>query len=222
MKHSQHIFHLFSFATRPVRSSVSLKPEERREQRSPYQHTLVPIALVCSIMSVSLSCANDQLAWPNPEKPVTQDPQIKKYETYFKGLNLPYMKPLGCSRTTPCQLVADFNDDGTEDLVGLYEYSGPKQRSNAWYLDLVIIYSTKDSAGPKHTIFTHVGRLDSKNQVLAKLETQEVGDMKLPLRTFKMQRPGINVMTKGQSPEAYFPTYYWNGKEFHAIVKAAD
>jgi len=189
---------------------------------APLCRTVLMLVMAFSAFSLSLACVSEQVARPESDKPTTQDPHVKKYQDYFKQLNLPYMEPLGCSKELPCRVVADFNDDGMVDLAGLYEYSGPKQRSNDWYLDLVIIYSTKDSAEPKHTIFTHVGRLDSKNQVLMKLETQGVGDMKLPLRTFKMQRPGINVMTKGQSPEAYFPTYYWDGKEFHAIVKAAD
>ena len=220
MKPFQYIFHLLSFATRPLRSRALLKkPEERREQQSPYWHTFLPLALICSLMNVLLACANDHVARPHPEEPVTQDPQIKKYKTYFRDLNLPYIEPLGCSKANPCQLVADFNDDGTKDLAKLYEYSGPGNRIGDNYVDLVILYSTEDGAQPTHQIFRHVGAIDKKDQVLIKLEKQDVGKMQLPLGTITLQRPAINVRRDGTT---YFPTYYWKGKRFASIDKSAD
>ena len=46
--------------------------------------------------------------------------------------------------------------------------------------------------------------------------------LELPLGTFTLTRPGINVRRDGQEPGTYFPTYYWNGKRFASIDKSAD
>ena len=147
---------------------------------------------------------------------------VKKYLNHFDRQSLPYLKPIGCSAKAPCSLTADFNDDGIIDFVGLYEYSGPTERIGANYVDLVILYSTKDSAQPTLQIFRYVGAIDKENQVLAKLEIQEAGEMQLPLGTITLKRPAINVRRDGQAPGTYFPTYYWTGTRFASIDKSDD
>ena len=185
------------------------------------------LILACSLASMLLSCANRQVvqadpAIPRTEVPASQEPLITHYKDYFKSLNLPYMEPLGCSQAKPCQLVADFNDDGIKDLASLYEYSGPTDRIEANYVDLVILYSTKGSAHPTHQIFRYAGGIDKRNHVLARLEKQEAGELTLPLGTIKLPRPAINVRRDDQELGTYFPTYYWTGRRFASIDKSAD
>ena len=186
-----------------------------KEESGPRWRSVQLLVIFCGTLSLLLSCANRVI-------PQSQDPQVQKYQAHFKELNLPYMEPLGCSQSRSCQLVADFNDDGTEDLARLIEYSGPTERIGANYVDLVILYSTKDSAQPTHQIFRYVGAIDKENQVLAKLERQEAGEMQLPLGTITLKRPAINVRRDNQEPGTYFPTYYWSGTRFVSIDKSDD
>ena len=184
--------------------------------------SLRPFVFSCCVASVSLSCSKGQVAELDPGTP-PRDPQLEKYEAYFKGLNLPYMEPLGCDQARTCRIAEDFNDDGTVDLAGLYEYSGPTSRVGNNYVDLVILYSSEDSDRPRHQIFRYVGAIDKDNRVRANLEKQERGEMMHPLGiVIRLNRPAINVLQDGQEPGTYFPTYYWNGKRFASIDKSTD
>lgn len=205
-------------ASKLCRNEISSSPADPAARGSIWR-SLRLFVFTCCVVSVSLSCAKGQVADPDSETP----PQLEKYEAYFKGLNLPYMKPLGCNEARTCQIAEDFNDDGTVDLAGLYEYSGPTSRLGNNYVDLVILYSSKDSDRPSHQIFRYVGAIDKDNQVRANLEKQERGEIKHPLGiVIKLNRPAINVRQDGQAPGTYFPTYYWTGERFASIDKSTD
>ena len=148
--------------------------------------------------------------------------QIKKYQEIFQQQNLPYLRPKGCSKTTPCCLAADFNGDGVIDFAGLYEYSGPKHRSEDTYLDLVFIYSTSGSSDTEQEIFSYVGKINSAGEPQVELKIQDVGSMQLPVGKIELKHPGVNVLTKGKPQSVYTPTFYWNGKNFYSISKADD
>ncbi len=181
---------------------------------------IIPIFCAALLLTSCATSSTNTLDTHHSDK--SNSVLAKQYLNYFDQQSLPYMKPIGCSAKAPCSLTADFNDDGIVDYVGLYEYSGPTERIGANYLDLVILYSTKDSAQPTHQIFRYVGAIDKKNQVLVKLERQEAGEMQLPLGTITLKRPAINVRRDGQAPGAYFPTYYWTGTRFVSIDKSDD
>ena len=156
-----------------------------------------------------------------------QDEVFKSYRNYFKRLDLTYIQPIGCIKDVKCNLIADFNGDGTKDYAGLYQYTGQKKRHDNLNVDLVVIYSTKK--GIEHEIFTHHGRIRANEDNLALyLEEQRAGDMRLfpgtfDPRKFNLKYPGINILKRKPSDSStYFPTYYWNGERFYAVVKADD
>lgn len=217
MKHPILVSRLLPSASKRFRREIpSSRAEPGRRSAWPSLRLFV---LTCCVMSVAMSCARDGATRPDPDKSVTQ---VEKYQAYFKGLSLPYMEPLGCNQDRSCQLAEDFNDDGTVDLAGLYEYSGSTSRIGDNYVDLVIIYSSAGSDQPTHQIFRYVGAIDRKSQVLVNLEKQEAGVIELTLGDFTLTRPAINVRRDDQAPGTYFPTYYWNGKRFASIDKSAD
>jgi hypothetical protein len=147
---------------------------------------------------------------------------LERYQAYFKKLGLPYVQPRGCSADAPCSVAADFNDDGVRDLAVLYEYSGDEPRYERWKLDLVIIYSQKDSSEPTHMVFSHLGQVDAETGSSSSLAIQEKGLMKIPSGEITLDRPGINVVYGQNTGVGQFPTLYWRGDRFYAIDKSDD
>ena len=148
--------------------------------------------------------------------------QIKKYQNHFKRQSLPYINPLGCNTEVACSLAADFNDDGAIDYVALYEYSGPKRRGSARYIDLVMLYSIPGSSEPGQQIFTRVGKIDDENRTGSRLDIQLPGELTLPIGSIELERNGVNLVPTDKPPNLYSPTFYWNGAEFYSIVKEGD
>lgn len=148
--------------------------------------------------------------------------QVKKHQKYFKQQSLPYIKPKGCSKASLCSLSADFNNDGSIDYVAIYEYAGSDNRTGDNYLDLVFIYSDKQSFKFKQQIFTRVGSIGGNNKALIKLEIQKKGTMKLPIGKVELDTIAVNVITKGKTANLYFPTFYWDGELFRSISKEDD
>lgn len=145
---------------------------------------------------------------------------VKAHQDYFEQQKLPYRPVQGCVVKNSCIISADFNNDNILDLAGLYEYTGPQHRYKNQYLDLVIIYSDEKYAETRHVIFSHVGKVDDKNNALAKLTTQKKGIMKVPSGDFDLKTPGINVVAFDQVENSHFPTFYWHETKFYSVLKA--
>ncbi|MCZ6709717.1 MAG: hypothetical protein O7B25_05085 [Gammaproteobacteria bacterium] len=150
------------------------------------------------------------------------DEIVERYRAYFESLDLSYVEPRGCSDDAPCSVTEDFNDDGVPDLAALYQYSGDNSRRNRWNLDLVIVYSQGASSEPTHMVFTHVGQVDAERGAAASLAIQEKGSMKIPSGEITLDRPGINIVSAGNTGADEYPTFYWRGETFYAIDKSDD
>lgn len=146
---------------------------------------------------------------------------LAKNREQFKAYNLPYRLPRGCDAALRCALSADFNADGVDDFAALYEYAGPIRRGGR-HLDLVILYSSSDSAQPRSVIFTHVGGLDGVYRTAVGLELQPPGRLELPTGSIRLERPAINLVDTARPDDPYLPTYYWLDDKFQSISKADD
>jgi hypothetical protein len=171
------------------------------------------------LIILGLVCSGSAFAADSDEK----NDNVQRYRAYFESLDLPYAEPRGCGNEVPCSVVGDFNDDGVEDMAALYEYSGGKARRAGWNLDLVVLFSQKDSSEPTHSIFSHIGQIDARSgKVSASLAVQEKGLMETPGGGFPLERSGINVFYGPNRGPGQYLTFYWRGESFHSIDKSDD
>lgn len=107
-----------------------------------------------------------------------------------------------------CYQVGDFDDDGSQDFLGIYEYTGSATRGNNWALQIVIL--TEDGGGNvQHVTFPYTGQLaDGSGDLLQHLSLQLAGDVDLMPRTITIPGPGVVSYQEGR-PDAIF--YYYNG-----------
>ena len=159
------------------------------------------------------------------------------YQPYFDALKLQYETPRGCSGasqhgstynndvgTANCALAADFNGDGNQDYAVLLEYIGGDLRFGNRYLDLVVLYFSKDKGEVRHSLFTHMGKVNDRGKIDTFLSIQPTGELELPSGIKRLDKPGINLLKtngKNDNPWAY-PTIYWSGEKFYSITKATD
>lgn len=183
---------------------------------------LKPVTMLGFVLAVT-GCVAPSETDPgmDPGDPAVSE-QVKKYQNHFKRQSLPYIDPLGCNADVTCSLAADLNDDGAIDYVALYEYSGSKRRGSSRYIDLVFVYSIPGSSEPGQQVFTHVGKIDDKNQTAISLEIQPPGVLILPLGNIELERNGVNLIPTDRPPNLYTPTFYWDGEKFFPIVKEGD
>lgn len=168
---------------------------------------LLILALLCSGNALAQQAAID----------------AERYDAYFKGLDLPYAAPRRCGADESCIVTGDFNDDGVDDVAGLYVYTGDGQRRADWNVDLVILHSQPDSAEPTHTVFLLVGQLDRDAVATgASLGVQNAGTLRTPAGEIPLERPGINVYFGANRGPGQYLTYYWRRGEFRAIDKSDD
>ena len=152
----------------------------------------------------------------------TLEERQDQHLSYFYKLGLPYAEPRGCGPEWPCSLVQDFNDDGKSDLAHLMEYKGAKHRGADRKLDLVIIYSQKESTELTHEIFSYVGKVNEITPASVYLGVQDKGPMKLPGGVFQLQYPGINIIPGNDDAKFGYHTIYWRGDRFYQIDKSMD
>jgi len=123
------------------------------------------------------------------------------------------------TRERECFQTGDFDGDGNDDFVGLYEYTGSKTRSGAWKLDLLLLY-TDASGETRHVLFPYAGRYSaSSGEVHHSLSMQPPGVFDLHPGSVTLDRPGF-VISRDGKPEVL---YYWTGSHFaHRIIHIDD
>ena len=108
-----------------------------------------------------------------------------------------------------CYQVGDFDDDGVDDFVGIFEYVGTDTRGGNWTLQTVIL--TEDSNGNvQHITFPYTGQLDSASNTQAQhLSYQPAGVVNLNPGMVTIDAPGVVSYRNGE-PKVLF--YYDNGE----------
>ena len=158
-------------------------------------------------------------AWSDPVKVAEQ------YRDFYDSLKLNYEVSRGCEDKT-CELSADFNGDGQDDYAALLEYVGGKFRHGNRYLDLVILYSSKEDGRARFNIVGNIGRVTDQGDVSTFLMLQPEGEILLPNGVKKLDKPGINLLrTNGKNEDPWsYPTVYWDNRKqnFYALTKAND
>jgi hypothetical protein len=108
-----------------------------------------------------------------------------------------------------CWVSEDFNNDGTDDFAGIFEYTGEKERVSGWQLDLVILYS--DAGQLQHFVFQYAGRISEEGgQLRQHLGLQAAGRIDLKPGSVTIDQPGI-VSYRDGLPAVI---YYWNKDRF--------
>ena len=107
-----------------------------------------------------------------------------------------------------CFQVGDFDNDGAEDFMGIYEYTGSATRSYNWELQLVIL--TEDSQGNvQHVTFPYTGQVaEGSDDMLQHLSMQPAGVVDLNPGSFTISEPGVVSYRNGEPKTIY---YFYNG-----------
>jgi len=116
-----------------------------------------------------------------------------------------------------CYQADDFDGDGKQDFVGVFDYVGNQTRGNNWDLQTVILY--EDAAGDTQVIaFPYTGQSSrSGNQIFQHLSLQPAGPVDLNPGGVMLSRPGI-VSYRNNEPKTlfYFQGGIWN-RAFYGI-----
>ena len=110
-----------------------------------------------------------------------------------------------------CFQADDFDGDGKQDFVGIFDYVGNETRGNNWDLQTVLIY--EDAAGNTPvTAFPYTGQSSRDgSQIFQHLSLQPAGPVNLNPGGVMLSRPGI-VSYRNNQPKTlyYFQGGQWN------------
>lgn len=148
--------------------------------------------------------------------------EAKHFRDYFERQGLPYAQPGTCASGLECSVVGDFNGDGAQDFAALYQYIGPKSRYANFSVDLVVVYSQKDSGEPIHAVYKNVAQIGEDKRAAASLTVQPAGPMRIPSGEFVLKYPGINIVSAMNRSPDQDTTLYWQDNGFYAVDKATD
>jgi len=116
-----------------------------------------------------------------------------------------------------CYQVDDFDGDGNQDFVGIFEYVGNNTRGNNWSLQTVLLY--EDAAGDTQVIaFPYTGQTSRGGErIFQHLSLQPAGLVDLMPGAVLLSRPGV-VSYRNNLPETlyYFQGGQWN-RAFYRI-----
>jgi len=117
----------------------------------------------------------------------------------------------GVTQDAQCFQREDFDGDGKQDFLGIFEYVGNETRGNNWNLQTVILY--EDAAGDTQVIaFPYTGQSSrSGSQIFQHLSIQPAGPVDLNPGGVMLSRPGI-VSYRYNQPKTlyYFQGGRWN------------
>jgi hypothetical protein len=145
-----------------------------------------------------------------------------KSEEEEEGLQSAQVEELmgGKTEAASCFQIEDFDGDGSQDFVGIYEHTGSDVRANGWVLDTVIL--TEDSMGNvQHITFPFTGRSSNGGgDLLQHLSPQLPGVIDLMPGSVTISGPGV-VSYRGGLPEEliYFDE---NGDLARAFYRVDD
>ena len=116
-----------------------------------------------------------------------------------------------------CYQADDFDGDGSQDFLGIFEYVGKETRGNNWNLQTVILY--EDAAGNTQVIsFPYTGQSSRSGAAIQQhLSLQPAGPVDLNPGGVMLSRPGI-VSYRNNQPKTlyYFQGGRWN-RAFYGI-----
>jgi len=118
-----------------------------------------------------------------------------------------------------CYQIDDFDGDGTQDFVGIYEYTGSETRSNNWQLQTVIL--TQDSGGNvQHVTYPYTGQVTNDgSNLLQHLSPQPAGVIDLLPGSVTISGPGFVSYRYGKPNVLY---YFDNGELTRAFYGVDD
>lgn len=116
-----------------------------------------------------------------------------------------------------CYQKDDFDGDGKQDFLGVFEYVGKETRGNNWNLQTVILY--EDAAGNTQVVsFPYTGQSSRDgSQIFQHVSKQPAGPVDLNPGGVMLSRPGI-VSYRNNIPKTlyYFQGGRWN-RAFYGI-----
>jgi hypothetical protein len=125
----------------------------------------------------------------------------------------------GIVETAECFQVEDFDGDGKQDFVAVYEQAGGEQRGGDWTLEVVIL--TEDAAGEvKHITYPYTGKKSGDDEIDQHLGPQEAGDVKLHPGMITTTKPSIVSYRDGEPKVIYY--YDENGDPARAFYGVDD
>ncbi len=118
-----------------------------------------------------------------------------------------------------CYQADDFDGDGKQDFMGIYEYVGNQTRGNNWDLQTVIMH--EDAAGDTQVIaFPYTGQSSrSGSQIFQHLSIQPAGVVDLMPGQVTLTQPGV-VSYRDNEPQTLY--YFENGVLSRAYYKIDD
>ena len=125
----------------------------------------------------------------------------------------------GIVETTECFQTADFDGDGTQDFVGMYEQAGGEERGGDWTLEVVIL--TTDAAGNvEHITYPYTGKKSAGDEIDQHLGPQEAGVVNLNPGMITTDQPAIVSYRDGKPEVIYY--YDENGNPARAFYGVDD
>lgn len=116
-----------------------------------------------------------------------------------------------------CFQTDDFDGDGEQDFMGIFEYVGNETRGNNWDLQTVILY--EDAAGNTQLVsFPYTGQSSRDgSQIFQHLSVQPAGPVDLNPGGIMLSQPGV-VSYRNNLPKTlyYFQGGRWN-QAFYGI-----
>ena len=118
-----------------------------------------------------------------------------------------------------CYQVDDFDGDGKQDFMGIYEYVGNQTRGNNWDLQTVIMH--EDAAGDTQVIaFPYTGQSSrSGSQIFQHVSIQPAGVVDLMPGQVTLTEPGV-VSYRNNEPQTLY--YFENGVLSRAFYNIDD
>lgn len=118
-----------------------------------------------------------------------------------------------------CFEAADFDGDGSQDFMGIFEYVGTASRGNNWDLQMVILY--QDAAGNEQVVaYPYTGQTSGDGQAIFQhLGMQNPGVVDLMPGSITIPNPGV-VSFRNNVPETLY--YFLNGELKRAFYGVDD
>jgi hypothetical protein len=125
----------------------------------------------------------------------------------------------GIVETAECFQAEDFDGDGTQDFVGMYEQAGGEERGGGWTLEVVIL--TEDALGNvEHITYPYTGKKSDDDEIDQHLGSQEAGVVNLNPGVVTTNQPAVVSYRNGEPKVIYY--YDENGNPARAFYGIDD
>jgi len=116
-----------------------------------------------------------------------------------------------------CYQADDFDGDGAQDFVGIFEYTGSDTLGGDWGLEVVIL-TEDENENVQHITFPYTGQQSAEGDLAQHLSLQPAGVVDLNPGGITIDAPGVVSYRNGEPKVIY---YYVNGlltQSFYGIV----